>query len=321
MKINIITPAKKFSKNGNRTTATRWASILRNLGHKVDITVNYNGQKIDLMIALHAWRSAGSISDYKKISPNGPLIVTLTGTDINSYIHSDPSRTINSMEHADFLICLHDLAADIIPSKFQEKLRVIYQSAIASNKKKNPSKTHFDICLIGHLRDVKDPLIGALAIRNLPKNSRLRLIHLGKAHNKTWEKKALAEMRRNPRYLWKGEKAGWEVRKEFSKTNLMLISSKSEGGANVISEALVAGVPVVASRINGNVGMLGANYLGYYPVGDKNSLGNLLFKCESDSSFLSKLVKSCRDRSRLFNISEEKERWRKVLSEVESLSR
>ena len=128
-------------------------------------------------------------------------------------------------------------------------------------------------------------------------------------------------MKRNPRYLWKGEKAGWEVRKEFSKTNLMLISSTSEGGANVISEALVAGVPVIASKINGNIGMLGKDYIGFYSVGDEKALRDLLIKCENDSSFLSKLARSCRARSKLFDASEEKRRWKNLLSEVENLSK
>ena len=321
MKINLITPAKKFSKNGNRTTALRWARILRDLGHRVNVSVNYDGNKTDLMIALHAWRSADSIINYKKVYPNRPLIVTLTGTDINSYIDSDPVSTMSSMEHADFLICLHDLVADITPMKFHGKLRVIFQSAPVLSQERNLRKSYFDICLIGHLRDVKDPLRGAFAIRDLPKNSRIRLIHLGKAHNKAWEKKAYAEMKRNPRYLWKGEKAGWEVRKEFSKTNLMLISSTSEGGANVISEALVAGVPVIASKINGNIGMLGKDYIGFYSVGDEKALRDLLIKCENDSSFLSKLARSCRARSKLFDASEEKRRWKNLLSEVENLSK
>jgi putative glycosyltransferase (TIGR04348 family) len=317
MNINLITPAKKFSKNGNRATSLRWARILRELGHRVNISVNYEGEKTDLMIALHAWRSSSSIIKYKKIYPKRPLIVALTGTDINSYIHSDPVRTIGSMERADFLVCLHDLVVDITPSKFHEKLRVIYQSATALDQRRDPRKSHFDICLIGHLRDVKDPLRGALAIRDLPKNSRLRLIHLGKAHNRLWEERALAEMYINPRYVWKGEKAGWEVRREFSKTQLMLISSTSEGGANVISEALAAGVPVIASNINGNIGMLGKTYVGYFNVGDERSLRTLLLKCENDNTFLNELIRSCKVRSKVFNLSEEERRWKHLLIEVE----
>jgi len=321
MKITLITPAKKFSKNGNRTTALRWARILRDLGHQVNVSVNYDGKKTDLMIALHAWRSADSIINYKKVYPNRPLIVTLTGTDINSYIDSDPVRTIGSMDCADFLICLHDLVADITPMKFHGKLRIIYQSAPALSQERNPRKSFFDICLIGHLRDVKDPLRGAFAIRDLPETSRIRLIHFGKAHNKAWKKKALHEMQHNPRYLWKGEKASWEVRKEFSRTNLMLISSKSEGGANVISEALVAGIPVIASKINGNIGMLGKDYKGFFSVGDEKALRDLLIKCENDHGFLSELAESCKTRAKLFNASEEKFRWKKLLSEVEIRSK
>jgi putative glycosyltransferase (TIGR04348 family) len=316
MKISLITPAKKRSKNGNRTTALRWARILRDLGHRVDIAVDYEGEKTDMMIALHAWRSADSIAKYREKYPKRPLVLTLTGTDINEFIHSDPEVTLASMEMADALVCLHDLVVDITPKKFRKKLHVIYQSAPALARPRKPTTKHFDICLIGHMRDVKDPLRGALALRDVPESSRLRLIHLGKAHNKGWEKKGLAEMKRNPRYLWKGEKAGGEVRQELARTNLMLISSLSEGGANVVSEALVAGVPVIASRINGNIGMLGRDYPGYFPVGNEKALKKLMLKCETDKTFLADLTKRCKARAKLFKPAEEKRRWKSLLAEL-----
>ena len=123
-------------------------------------------------------------------------------------------------------------------------------------------------------------------------------------------------MKRNPRYLWKGEKAGWEVRKELARTNLVLISSLSEGGANVVSEALVAGVPVIASKINGNIGMLGKDYPGYFPVGDEAALQKLLLRCENDKAFLTDLTKRCKKRARLFKRAEEKRRWKNLLAEL-----
>jgi putative glycosyltransferase (TIGR04348 family) len=315
MKIGIITPAKKNSKNGNRTTALRWSRILQDLGHNVDISVDYYDKKFDMMIALHAWRSAGSIIKYRNNFPDGPLILALTGTDINEFIDSHPLATIASLESADKLVCLHDLVFDRVPKKFHSKLRVIYQSAQALKQKRKPAKKYFNMCQIGHMRDVKDPLRGALALRNIPNSSRLRLIHLGKAHTKEWRNKGYSEMACNPRYLWKGEKAAWEVRKELAKTNLMLISSISEGGANVVSEALVAGVPVIASNISGNVGMLGKDYMGYYPVGDEKSLQQLLLKCEADQSFMLKIKRQCIRRAKLFNLVEEKQRWKKLLNE------
>jgi len=313
VKISLITPAKKQSRNGNRTTAVRWARIFRDLGHKVKIDVVYQGEPADMMIALHAWRSAGSIVKFKEQYPGRPLILALTGTDINEFIHSDPEPTLHSMKVADELVCLHDGVADIVAKKFRKKLHVIYQSAPPLPRPRNPSKSNFDVCIIGHLRDVKDPLRAALAVRKLPPGSRLRVIHLGKAHNQRWVKKAEAEMKRNPRYIWKGERPGWQVRREFARTRLMVISSLAEGGANVVSEALVAGVPVIASDIHGNVGMLGADYPGYYPVGNEDALRDLLLRAEQEPKFLSDLTRRCKARAKLFKPAEEKKRWRKLI--------
>lgn len=316
MKISLITPAKKYSRNGNRATALRWARILRGLGHRVHILVEYEGQKTDLMIALHAWRSAKSIVLYRSIYPKGRLLLALTGTDINSYIHSHPSITLNSIEAADYLICLHSLVNTIISKEFHEKLRVIHQSAPPLKGYRKPTKLNFDICLIANLRNVKDPLRGAYALRELPASSRLRLIHFGKAETKFWEKKANTEMRNNPRYIWKGQKKGWEVRKEFTKTQLMLISSLNEGGANVVSEALVAGVPIIASRISGNIGLLGEKYPGYFTAGNAVSLRRILLKCEQEPIFMAKLREHCKVRAKQFIISEETLRWESLLKET-----
>ena len=175
-------------------------------------------------------------------------------------------------------------------TKFHDKLRVIYQSAQPLKKERTLPKSNFRICLIANLRNVKDPLRGAYALRSLPKNSKLRLVHLGKAETMAWAQKANTEMQINPRYIWRGQKAGWEVREELTRSHLMLISSVNEGGANVVSEALVAQVPIIASRINGNIGLLGEDYLGYYAPGDEVALRRLLLKCEQDSKFV-----CCRD--------------------------
>ncbi len=61
MKISLITPAAKRSKSGNRTTANRWDRILSGLGHRVAVAETYDGTPADMMVALHAWRSADSI--------------------------------------------------------------------------------------------------------------------------------------------------------------------------------------------------------------------------------------------------------------------
>jgi hypothetical protein len=128
MKISLITPARKQSRTGNRTTAVRWARILLRLGHHVQVATEYAGEPADLMIALHAWRSAVSIRRFRARYPDHPLIVGMAGTDICRFHRTDPEVTYGSMETADRLVWLHDLVGDAIPEPMRGKRRIIYQS-------------------------------------------------------------------------------------------------------------------------------------------------------------------------------------------------
>ncbi len=316
MKISLITPAKKHSKNGNRASALRWAGFLRDKGHRVRIDVDYHGRPADLMIALHAWRSAGAIERYREIYPNGPLIVALGGTDVNGFLTSDPDVTLKSMDTADALVCLHDLIGKALPRRLLRKLHVVRQSATPLPGPRRPAARHFDVCVVGHLREEKDPYRTALAARLVPAQSKLRVIHLGKAHSDEWAIRAREEMAANPRYVWKGEVPSWRVRREYAKTHLMVISSNQEGGANVVSEAIIAGVPVIASDIDGNVGLLGADYPGYYPVRDEQALADLLWRAESDPKFLKSLAAHGRRLKPGFTAAREAAGWHRVVKLV-----
>ena len=316
MNILQITPAGRGSKSGNRTTALRWAQLLRQLGHRVTTHTAYSDEPADLMIALHAWHSRDAIARFHTLFPDRPLIVALSGTDINAYIHSDPEPTLNSLRSATALVCFHDLVRDITPVLFRHKLCVIYQSALPLTQQRKPAKHFFDVCIIGHLREVKDPLRAALAVRDLPSASAIRVTHLGKALDPQLRQAAKSEMKTNPRYRWLGEMPRWQVRRELSRARLMVISSVSEGGANVISEAVIAGVPVIASAIAGNIGLLGRDYAGYYPAGDTLALRALLLQAENSPKFLAKLERQCAARRHLFTREEELESWRKLIKKM-----
>ena len=269
-----------------------------------------------MMMALHAWRSASSIERFFQRFPGRPLVVALTGTDIYRYQHSHPEQTLRSMEMADALVCLHDLVYRAIPETYREKLHVLHQSAVLLKRDRSPSVRTFDVCVTGHLREEKDPFRTAYAARTLPEESRLRIIHLGKAHNDEWAEQARTEMEINPRYHWLGEVGAWRVRREFVKTHVLVHSSIMEGGANVISEAVVAGVPVIASDIDGNVGLLGEDYPGYYPVEDTRALCALLQRAETEQSFLRRLHEHGNERKQLFTPEREIELWKMLLDSL-----
>lgn len=316
MNIRLITPAAEGSRTGNRTTAMRWAQILSGLGHHVGVDTRYDGTSADLMVALHAWRSAESIRAFRDRHPERPLVVALTGTDLYRFQHTHPEATHSSMALADRLVGLHDLVGNAIPHAVRGKLRIIYQSAPAQPDRLAPLRRSFEVLVIGHLREEKDPLRAARAARFLPAESCVRIVHLGKAHDEHWAGIASQEMADNRRYRWLGEVPGWRVRRALARARLMVLSSTMEGGANVISEALAAGTPIIASRIDGSVGLLGGDYPGYFPVGDTAALAALLRRAECESAFLDALRRHCAARAPLIDPARERGAWRDLLAEL-----
>jgi glycosyltransferase involved in cell wall biosynthesis len=174
----------------------------------------------------------------------------------------------------------------------------------------------FDVCVVGHLRPVKDPFRAAMAARLLPESSKIRVIHLGAALSETEATRARRKMKSNPRYQWRGEVSSSEVANVLSTSKLFVISSRIEGGANALGEAIVAGLPVLASRIPGLVGILGDDYPGYFKVGDSRELARLMFRCERDPQFLEELKARCKDLRGLFDPAIEQAAWATLLDEL-----
>jgi putative glycosyltransferase (TIGR04348 family) len=315
MKVIVITPPGPSTRTGNAVAALRWARILRRLGHRVTTAADYRDESVDAMVAIHAWRSADAVRRFKDRYPLRPLILQLSGTDIYHYIGAEPAPTLRSMELADRLVALNSLAWRVVPKRCRKKLRVIFQSARKPLVPRQPSRRRIDISVIGHLRDVKDPLRAAEAARLLPPVSRIRIVHIGHG-SAEWAAKAAAEMAANPRYLWRDDVPRAAVQRLLQRSHAMVLSSLSEGGANVISEAIVVGVPILASRMDGNVGLLGAEYPGYFPVGDTKALARLLQRIEGDPRFLAALQRAVARRAPLFRPERELAAWRRLLAEL-----
>jgi putative glycosyltransferase (TIGR04348 family) len=277
MRIALVTPAGPGTRNGNRHTALRWASFLRNAGHRVDISVQWPGTPADAMLALHARRSHSSIMAFPR---DQPLVLALTGTDIYRDIQeSAPAR--ESLERADRLIVLQPKAAEELPKRLRAKVRVVIQSA-ATRLRHDPVDGRFRVCVIGHLRAVKDPLriVAALPYIDLP----IEVIHLGAALDPK-----LVPKTDDPRYRWLGSVPHARALKWLASSHAMVISSRMEGGANVVCEALRIGVPVIASRISGNLGLLGPPYPAYFPVENERALARVIIRAVSDAPFYRRL--------------------------------
>src|SRR5712692_8434625 len=236
MLIRMMCPAPSGSLYGNRVTAVRWARILKSLGHRVIITDKYEGQGCDLLIALHARKSAGAAFQFRERYPDGPVIVALTGTDLYRDLGRSP-RARRALEVADRIVALQPLAAAELEPHLRTKVRVIYQSAERAPRVVSRSRRFFDVCVVGHLRPVKDPFRAAYAARRLPQESRIRILHAGSAMEKPMARKANAEAAGNSRYRWLGPLKRARTQRLIAGSHLLVLSSRMEGGANVISEA------------------------------------------------------------------------------------
>ncbi len=314
MKITIVTPAPAASRTGNRHTAQRWAAMLRAAGHKVALATQWHSGKPDVLFALHARRSHASILRFREAHADGKLVVVLTGTDLYRDIGYDPDAQ-QSLQLAQRLVVLQDEGLKALPRRLRAKTRVIYQSAQVKAKPAPPGKT-FRVCVLGHLREEKDPFRAALALKQIPKTEKIELVHLGKAMSPAMAAQARALMAEEPRYRWLGGMPHWRALGWLARSQLMVMSSRIEGGANAIVEAACVGVPVLASAIPGNIGMLGAGYPGYYPPEDESALAKLLTKAMRYQAYYQSLKRGIAARRHLFRPQHEQASLVRLLREL-----
>jgi putative glycosyltransferase (TIGR04348 family) len=309
--ILIVSPASARENNGNWQTASRW---MRHLAARGRVTVAPgwdSAQPVpDLLIALHARRSAASLAAFTEAHPERPSLLVLTGTDLYRDIHQDDAggaAARASLVHATALVVLQPRGLDELAPAARAKARVIYQSAptMRPARPRCPARGGCDIVMIGHLREEKDPLtfMRAAALVTRPE---VRLLHVGGALDPALGDAASATQAAHPRYRWLGAQPHMPARRLLRRCAAMAICSHMEGGANVIIEAVTSGVPVLASDISGNRGMLGEDYAGFFAPGDAAALARLADRIATDPAFRKKLLRQCAARRPLFSPGRER---------------
>lgn len=264
------------------------------------------------MIALHARRSAPSIHAWAARNPGKPLIVVLTGTDLYRDIHLDAAAQ-QSLLLATQLVVLQEAGLAELSKELQPKACVIFQSA-PRLKPAVKSSQYFKAVMVGHLRGEKDPLTFMQAAR-LCTNA-AHFDQIGDGLDTALADAARLTEAQLPHYHWLGGLPRAQTRQHIKRAHVLINSSVMEGGAHVILEAVQSGTPVLASRIGGNVGMLGADYSGYFEVGDAAGLAACVHRCATEPAFLAHLKSQCALRAELFEPAVEK---RHVLTLVVSV--
>jgi putative glycosyltransferase (TIGR04348 family) len=305
----IVSPALASANNGNWQTAQRWREFL---APACDVRIVLRWTPADaagetVMLALHARRSAESIEAWFAVHGKHGLAVVLTGTDLYQDIAFD-AQAQRSLQLADRLVVLQELGAQALPASMQSKARVIFQSTPARSVAAKSSLV-LRAVTVGHLRAVKSPETLFQTARLLAGHEDIRIEHIGDGLDQALADEALATQLACPNYRWLGPLAHEETRERIGRAHVLVHPSAMEGGAHVIMEAVCSETPVLASRIPGNMGMLGGDYEGYFEHGDADALAALLLRCRRGQAgagrspsdpLLERLGDQCRLRAPLF---------------------
>ncbi len=309
-RVLITCPGQSLAHNGNWQTAHRWARLLRP-AFQVSILERWQGEPADVLLALHARRSAASILDWARVRGDQGLALVLTGTDLYRDISTD-TQAAAALQAAGQLVVLQACGVEVLPEQFRRKAQVIYQSTPVRRAGAKTNR-HLRAVMVGHLRDEKDPMTYWRAAARLARRADILLDHVGAALEPGLGLAAQKAVRELPAYRWLGGLTHAQSRARIARAHVLVHPSKMEGGAHVIMEAVQSGTPVLASRVNGNVGMLGGDYAGYFELGDDAALADLLMRCRDDAVFLPLLARQCQARAVLFEPERERESLQKLV--------
>lgn len=300
MRITIAAPVRPGVSSGNDVTAARWARRLTELGHDVSIvpldpargegfdpgSTDDVGDGADLLVALHARRCARAVAASRNVRPERPVVVGLAGTDLYADLPDDPDARA-AVAAADALVVLQSRAVERLSSiddALAAKASVVHQSVEPPLPVRRRSSEAFTVVVLAHLRDIKDPLLAAFAVRRLPADSPVVVVHAGAAHDDAWAAAATQESRTNDRYRWLGEIDRPEALGLLASADALACTSRLEGGANVVTEAVALGVPVIGTAIEGTTGLLGGDHPGLVPVGDADALAAVMHRLATDDA-------------------------------------
>ena len=285
--------------------------------YRVIVQVQPTGSALpaaDCLIALHALRSYEAVAGWRERFGRRPLAVVLTGTDLYRDLASD-AHAGQSLEWADRLVVLQEHGVHDLPPPHRGKASVIYQSAPRLVPAAKPTR-RLNCIFVGHLRPEKAPLTALDAWKQIPADAPVRLTMVGGATDASLAAVVRDRDRLDERIRWLGSRPHAWTRQAIKHAHLLIVPSRMEGGANVIVEAVTAGTAVLASRVAGNLGMLGPSYSGYFPQSDPSVLARLVMRCRTEPDFLADLARQCRTRAELFTPERERAGLAALLREL-----
>ena len=279
------------SVGGNRTTALRWARILRAEGWSVRRAPSHRGGPVHLVVALHAVRTRPEVERLMNLHPDARLVVACSGTDI----YEDLAAAQPLLDRADRIVVLQEAALAALTPAQVGRARVIHQSSAPRRSGAAPDGPRTLFAVVANVRAVKDPLLPAAATRLLPESSGATVVHVGAALDEALTEHVRRESASNPRYGWRGP---------VPRAEALELLARGQG------------CPILATRVPGNTGLLGDDHPGLFAPGDAADLARLMERVEGDAAFHGALVRRSAERAHLASPELEARAWRELLAEL-----
>jgi glycosyltransferase involved in cell wall biosynthesis len=267
MRVCVASPYPLSELKGNTVTTERIVKMLRAGGVDARGTHFYDGEAADVLISLHAVKGAPAVFDFREKNPAGKVVVLITGTDLYESLPAGSGVGHCALQAADRIVVVQEAAISRLPENVREKAVVIPASLDPIAIKARPEQPPFAISVVGHPRPVKRSFLTIETVARHPEWTGVEVWQIGAALDDESRKTAEEWQTRDARYRWFGGLPREEALRLCAKSSLTVNSSILEGGANAVLEAMTMGVPVLASRIEGNVGQLGKDYPGYFDEG------------------------------------------------------
>lgn len=313
MRVCVASPYSLNEVKGNTVTTRRIVDLLAAEGVAARGSHLFDGGDADVLIALHAVKGAAAVFAFLEQFPRGKVVILITGTDLYESLPAGSERGERALELAHRIVVVQEAAILRLPARFREKVRVIPASLDPVELRHVPESPPFVISVLGHPRPVKRPFLTIEAVARHPEWSEVEVWQIGEALDKESRRSAEEWVRRDGRYRYLGGQPREEALRLCAKSSLTINSSILEGGANAVVEAMTMGVPVLASRIEGNVGILGADYPGYFEEGKLDqAIGEVIEK----EFALQDWVDLASARLELFSQEKEARSWLELLDEL-----
>jgi len=258
-------------------------------------------------------KGAPAVFDFREACPNGKVVILITGTDLYESLPAGSELGQRALLEADRIVVVQEAARLRLPEEVREKTVVIAASLDPIEIKAEANATPFAISILGHPRPVKRPFMVIEEVAKHPEWNEVEVWQIGEALDEESSQEGAAWLKKDSRYRWFGGLPREEALALCAKSSLTVNSSILEGGANAVLEAVTMGVPVLASRIEGNVGLLGEDYPGYFEEGE---LGEVLERIIGGEMDLDEWVRLASERLPLFSRETESTSWLELLADL-----